>query len=47
MQWPGFSSVVIYIEFMWAELCQFFLLVSILQELHNFIITYDRFDRPN
>jgi len=46
MQWPGFSSVVVYIEFMWAELCHFFLLASIPQELHIFIITYDSFDRP-
>jgi hypothetical protein len=33
-------------QFMWAELCQFFLLVSILPKLHTFIIICDRSDRP-
>jgi hypothetical protein len=32
-------------QFMWAELCEFFLLVTIPPELRTFIIVYGGFDR--
>jgi hypothetical protein len=46
MQRPRFSSVVVNMQFMWAELCQLFLLVTTPPELRTFIITYGTIDRP-